>query len=257
MLNVLIMSRLGFSNEDYFNLLVIYGECAKVIKRACETFRARYPNRPNPTHDTLTRLIHNCKTHGQFVGKHERIKPVVDNEENEVTVLGYFTAYPGNSLTDANGDLGIPEISILRILKKHKFHPYSYRLVQNLRPGDDRKRRDFCEFILIKTQEDEDFLQKIIWTDEAKFCKNGMFNRHNSHYWSDHNPHAVRERQFQGYWSFNVFAAIKNDAVLVVHFYNENLNGKLIGVLRVNLVSHFYLFQAKDISTFYKIIYIH
>lgn len=227
------MSRLGFSNEDYFNLLIIYGECDKVIKRACETYRSRYPDRPTPTHDTLTRLIHNCKTHGQFVKKQEKSKPVVDNEENEVTVLAYFRAYPENSLVDAERDVGIPVMSIQRILKKHKYHPYSFTLVQNLRAGDDQRRNDFCEFILIKIQEDEHFLQKLIWTDEAKFMKNGMFNRHNSHYWSDTNPHVFRERQFQGYWSFNVFAAIKNDGLLVVHFYDENLNGKLIGDRRV------------------------
>lgn len=77
------MSRFGFSNEDYFNLLIIYGEYIKVNKWACVTFRPHYPDRPTTMYDALARLIHNCKTHGQFV-KSKKSKPVVDIE---VTVL--------------------------------------------------------------------------------------------------------------------------------------------------------------------------
>lgn len=83
---------------------------------------------------------------------------------------------------EAERDLGIAKSSIHRILKIHNFHPYSYQLVQNLRLTDFARRTEFCEFLLTKYTEDESFLKNIIWTDEAKFNKNGIFNRHNSHY---------------------------------------------------------------------------
>lgn len=81
------MSRSGFNNEDFFNLIVIYGECDRVINRTCEVFRTRYPNRPAPSYDTVKRLIHNCKTYGSFTTKTEKDKPVVNQEINEINVL--------------------------------------------------------------------------------------------------------------------------------------------------------------------------
>lgn len=34
------------------------------------------------------------------------------------------------------------------------------------------------------------------WTDVAKFMKNFIFNRNDTHYWIDTNPHVIT--QFQG-----------------------------------------------------------
>jgi len=73
----------------------------------------------------------------------------------------------------------------------------------------------------MKSQEVENFTNSIIWTVEAKFCKNGLFNRHNSHFWSKNIPRAIRERRFQEHWSFNVFCAIKNDRVFDLYFYDR------------------------------------
>lgn len=61
------MPRLEFSNEDYFNVLIIYKECENIFKIAYETLRFRFPGSATRTLGTLTRGIHHCKTHGQFV----------------------------------------------------------------------------------------------------------------------------------------------------------------------------------------------
>lgn len=55
----------------------------------------------------------------------------------------------------------------------------------------------FSETIWANTQEDPLFLNKIIWTDKAKFPREGIFNRKNKHFWSGNNPHVVREMVFQ------------------------------------------------------------
>ncbi|KAJ8949648.1 hypothetical protein NQ318_010066 [Aromia moschata] len=68
------------------------------------------------------------------------------------------------------------------------------------------------------------FFDNIIWSDEATFTKNGVFNRHNSHYWSDYYLHPFRERNFQESWQFNAYCAIRNDGVVALEFYQDNLN---------------------------------
>lgn len=220
------MARLGFSNEDFLNLLLIHGECGRINARTCRTFIERYPDKPRPTEFTLRNLLKNCVNEGKFRASIVKKKPVTDNEGNEINVLGYFEVNPTNSLREASRDLGLSLSSIQRILKKHKRHPFSFCNVQCLKPGDTQRRTEFCEWLLVKHQEDERFLENIIWTDESKFTKNGMYNRHNAHHWSDINPKLTRPIHHQDSWSFNVFCAIKFNRVVCVHIYEENLNGE-------------------------------
>jgi hypothetical protein len=180
---------------------------------------------PRPNSHTVKRILNNLKLYGSFEAKVNRIKPVIDNNNAEINVVAYFTAYPEASIRVAVRDLGVSKSSIHRILRKHKMHPYSYNLCQNLKPTDFTKRIDFAEFLLTKCQEDDDFLKNIIWCDESKFTKNGLFNRHNSHYWSQDNLHLTKERAFQDRWQFNVFCAIRNNQIIALHFYDGNLNG--------------------------------
>lgn len=102
-----------------------------------------------------------------------------------------------------------------------------------MQPGDLPRRTEFYEWVMLRGQEDFNFLGNIIWSDEAKFSKNGMFNRHNSYYWCDQNPCLTREVHFQDEWSFNVFCALKNEKILCFHIYQENLNSdRYLEILR-------------------------
>lgn len=40
---------------------------------------------------------------------------------------------------------------------------------------------------------DPNFVSNVMWFDEATFCSNGSVNRHNLHYWSEHNSHWIQE----------------------------------------------------------------
>lgn len=54
-----------------------------------------------------------------------------------------------------------------------------------------------------------------------------LFNRHNLYHWSNSNPKLVRAKNFEERWQFNVNAAMRNDAVLTLQFYDdENLSCK-------------------------------
>lgn len=104
-------------------------------------------------------------------------------------------------------------------------HPYKFTKVQALKLEDYQRRVQFCETILIRIQEDPNFLKKIIWTDEAKFSREGIFNRRNEHFWADQNPHVVKEMGFQEKFSFNVFGLLKDDKI-EYHIYEGSLNSE-------------------------------
>ena len=52
------------------------------------------------------------------------------------------------------------------------------RLVQALTPADTVKRRDCCEKMQLKMEEN-DFVERIIFSDEATFHISGKVNGHN------------------------------------------------------------------------------
>lgn len=159
-------------------------------------------------------------------------KPVTTDEANEITVLAYFHSHPHSSIRAASQEIAISYSSIQRILSKHKMHAYKLNVLQALHPGDEARRIQFCEELLVKIQNKPNFLKNIIWTDESKFTREGIINAHNWHYWAQGNPHYVRESNFQIGFSFNVFCMLMDNNVCY-EIYEESLTSqKYIQILR-------------------------
>ena len=74
-------------------------------------------------------------------------------------------------------------------------HPYRLRELQALNEDDGDRRLQFCESFMAHYEDFPDFLNHIIWSDEACFKLNGRVNRHNCVYWSDSNPHEILQRE--------------------------------------------------------------
>lgn len=184
-------------------------------------FNERNPHLPAMTSQKFKRIESNFLNFGKVKSANIRRKPITDEEDNEINVLAYFNVHPRQSIRSAAQELGLTFYAVQSILKKHKMHDYSFTPVHNLHPGDDDRRLEFCEQILIKTQEDPLFLRKIIWTDEAKFSREGIFNTRNLHHWSTENPHLKREGNFQNKFSFNVFCLLMdNQYSFLIYDYN-------------------------------------
>lgn len=228
----------GYSNEELFNLFCIHGECNKIVSRTCRKFNGMYPHLPPMTEKKFRRYQNNFLRTGSVCAKKTKFAAVTANEDNEVSVLAYFEAYPRVSIATAEHDLGIPHSSIHRILRKHKMHSYKFVTVCALQEQDHQLRVEFCEMLLVRYQEDPNFLQNIIWTDESKFSHEGIFNRHNSHFWAQQNPHLVRERGFQNKFSFNVFAMLMNNKCCYF-IYNETLKSRLYLQILRTVVAEF------------------
>jgi hypothetical protein len=54
-----------------------------------------------------------------------------------------------------------------------------------------------CTKILNKVNDDPQFLQTILWTDETHFTRASIVSFHNIHIWARQNPNAIRPRNFQ------------------------------------------------------------
>jgi hypothetical protein len=67
----------------------------------------------------------------------------------------------------------------------------------------------------------------VLFTDEAMFTRDGVFNYHNEHVGARQNPHATRESHFQRKFSLNVWAGIVGDTLLGAHMLPARRTGEL------------------------------
>lgn len=85
-------------------------------------------------------------------------------------------------------------------------------------------------------RENPNFLSRIFWTDEATFSSTGGVNLHNMHYWSEQNPHWMRQVEHQNRWSLNVWCGIVEGKIIGPHFFDQTLNGaRFLEFLNVSL----------------------
>jgi len=138
----------------------------------------------------------------------------------------YFLENPEYSIPDVQKMSGKSYGKIQRTLKRHKYHPYRFLPVQNLNDEHRRQRLAYCTEILRRYHEDDDFFNKIIFTDEASFTTAGVFNRKNKHFWGMENPHQIQAVKIQGRRSINVWCGMLNNMVLGPIIYEGSLNGE-------------------------------
>ena len=74
-------------------------------------------------------------------------------------------------------------------MNKLNFRPYRPRLLQHLTEDDPDRHVEFADIMLSEIRQNPQFLDKIVWTDEACFKLSGHVSRHNCVYWYDTNPH--------------------------------------------------------------------
>jgi len=84
--------------------------------------------------------------------------------------------------------------------------PYRLQLVQALSVGDRRKRTDFCD-MLLEDMEDDTFLPRLIFSDEATFHLSGKVSHHNVRIWGLENPHEIVQHE-RGSPKIDVFSAV-------------------------------------------------
>jgi len=66
---------------------------------------------------------------------------------------------------------------------------YIPRLLHEINDDDPNRQMQFCEWFQQMVNEDEEFVMKIVWSDEAQFKLNGTVNCHNCVYWAPENLH--------------------------------------------------------------------
>lgn len=226
-----------YNHHEKFDMLRCYLRANENTQDASNAYFALYPERQQPNPKIFQRLVYNLINYGAFNKPRSKTYRIDGQEEKCLNVVGNVTVDPNISLRQLENETGIARSSASDILKKHKFHPYSYCKIQRLREGDGQRRINFSTWYLNKLNENRNFNRKIIWTDESYVASDGIVNRYNKHYWADENPRATMERGIQqGRFGFSLWVALTWNGILAYQIYQEPLNGeRYLNILRQHI----------------------
>lgn len=225
---------MDFSNQEKRDMVECYIRCNKNAVRAAEQYFQRYFDRRQPALPTFKRLYDNLGQYGSFTVVQDKASTI--KEADEVNVLATVMANPSSSTRQISQETGASQRTVVRVLKKHKYHAFKWSLTQRLYAGDNERRVDFCTWFRGICENDPQFPFKILWTDESRFTNCGMFNRHNEHLWLQENPHHVEQRRPQVKFGFNVWCGIIGSTILGPYIFDGTLTGdRYLNFLRNNL----------------------
>lgn len=158
---------MNFSNQEKRDIVECYIRCNKNAVRSANYYFERYFDRRQPSLQTFKRYYDNLGIYGSFTKPKNENRVI--NEAAEVNVLASVNQNPRVSTREIAEEAGTSQRTVVRVLHKHKFHPYKLSVSQTLHPGDDELRVEFCTWFKNKCQQDAQFPYKILWTDETRF----------------------------------------------------------------------------------------
>lgn len=214
-----------YTAQEYTNMHLIYGECLCNANAAARMYRERYPNAERHPDYRVFINVHRSLLEGRFPNQNtSEGRPFIPYEDE---VLEAVEQDPSISVRGIEENIGVPKSTAHRILQKNQFHPYHVQRVQSLLPRDYPERLQFCQTMLQRYRDDPRFFEKILWSDESTFKKDGYMNLHNLHEWHVDNPHLMREDRSQYRFKVNMWTGILNGTVIGPFELPENLTAEV------------------------------
>jgi hypothetical protein len=153
----------------------------------------------------------------------------------------------GESVRRASREFQIPRSAVHDVVHKRlKLKAYKLQLVQKLQENDLPRRYDFAIYIFSRIDEDNDYLSKVCFSDEATFHISGTVFRHNCRIWGSENPHVVREHE-RDTPKLNVWCGLTSAGVIGAFFFQ----GKTVtGAVYLDMLENCIMPQVSDGYTF-------
>lgn len=219
-------------------MILGYGDRRRTQQEVAEIFNDKYPNRNPIARSTVSKILkkYNETGHVKDISKSGRPKTATSGDK-ALDILLSIEENPHLSTRIIGLDYNISHMSVDRVLKCEKFHPYKIHLVQELSEDDFDRRLEFSEQMMDLCNANPNFINKIMFSDESTFCLNGNVNRHNIRYWSKENPQWIQEQHTQFPQKINVWAGIIGQRIIGPLFMDYNLNGdRYLQLLRNEIV---------------------
>jgi hypothetical protein len=96
---------------------------------------------------------------------------------------------PKKSVAHHSFELCVLKTTIQNVLHKRlRLHAYKIQLRHEIKVTDHPKRVEFANFMLTEIDDSEDYLQRVMFTDEATFHINSCVSHYNCRVWGSQQP---------------------------------------------------------------------
>lgn len=120
----------AFTNEEYADMLLVYGQANCVARAAQRIYEQRYPNRRVPTRNTFQNTYRRLRETGTVNTNVPRGVVVRHNVEVDERILARFEEDPTKSIRDVASSLEISIWKVWKVLRQNKKHAFHYTPVQ-------------------------------------------------------------------------------------------------------------------------------
>lgn len=157
-------------------------------------------NRPPCSKRAFYDLITKVNERGSVDDRPKSGRPRISEEEVEVialasTEIGLSNRYGSSSTRRIAPVVGRSHMTVWRKMRMDlQLFPYQLQQVQELRPGDPQQRFNYAVDVLARSVLTQNWLESILWSDEANFSISGQVNRFNERLWCTDNPHEFIEQ---------------------------------------------------------------
>ncbi|KZC13929.1 Histone-lysine N-methyltransferase SETMAR [Dufourea novaeangliae] len=184
-----------FTNEQRLEIIKTYYRNSESVVATLRALTPIFGRNNRPTRQAVRAMVNKFESTYSLLNTPVPVRQRTGRSiENIAAVRASVQNEPNQSIPRRSQELGICQTTLWRILLKDlHLHPYKIKLTQELKPLDHLKRRNFSDFVLQKFEENPEFHQKIIFSDEAHFWLNGFVNKQNMRYWTATNPHVLHE----------------------------------------------------------------
>ncbi|GFT16501.1 DUF4817 domain-containing protein [Trichonephila clavipes] len=181
-LRILVQDNETYTNDEYCEMVLLYGQCNRNKREAARLYAIKFHSRRHPSYCTMAGTVQRLYKTGSC----RRRIPLSRATPSSLRipaedVLGYALAHTESSVRDISKACSYSK-SVWNILHTYGAYPYRPVLAQELKPGDQERRFDFCTFVLNTLDENPDFLNEVLWSDECQFSRQGTINTQNTHY---------------------------------------------------------------------------
>lgn len=163
------------------------------------------------------------KDYKDRISKSPNMEKVLADAVNEIETNGGIASVRNVSQM---GDVGCSSSTVYRVLKNElRWKPYKYKQVQTLPSHCYEERLKFCKWIC--NMADDNYVPRILFTDEANFYLDGYINKQNMRFWGPGPPNEVLERTLNSP-KFTIWCGFSHGFRLqpFVFPFNSNVNGE-------------------------------
>ena len=120
---------------------------------------------------------------GSILDRKRSGRPSIDVETVDVVRVAFHRS-PRKSIRVASNEVSNPRRTFHKFLHKRlRLHAYKLQIVQALKQDDYPRRTAFTEKVLQRIDDDNDYLNSVVFSDEATFHVSGKVNKHNIRIW--------------------------------------------------------------------------